>query len=310
MVRQAQIVVGVDGSPPSRAALEWAAHRVQRGGSSLLLVHSVPDFLVSPGHDEYESVRAALEGMLTSEAASAREFAPGVEVQTILQFGEPALVLAELSASSAMVVVGNDRSADVHGEGFGAINLQLATIGRCPVAVIPARRGQANDGVVVGIDGSPQSMAAASFAAAEAVDIEQELTVVYVSPAAALPAQAAAAGPAIGQLDDTRGRMILETVVAAVRARHIHLTVCERFVHHDVPARALIDAGRGAAMLVVGNRGRGATHQAIRGSAIHELLQHVPCPVVLTPQDYADAAAGHHQDHDTLSPSPTPLEGS
>lgn len=291
MVLEPQIIVGVDGSPSSRAALEWAASRAQRQKSPLLLVHAVPDFLVSPGRIEYHSVRDALQGLLDSEVNRAREFAPSVEVKASLHFGEPAQVLAEQSFGSVMVVVGTDRTADVHGEGFGAVDLQLATMGHCPVAVVPARQSPVHAGVVVGIDGSTQSMIAAHFAAAEATRIEQDLTIIYVQSTVPLWLHSSTLGPAITQLDDARGRMILEAAVAALRARHIHLTVCERFEHDDVPARTLIAAGKSAAMLVVGNRGRGATQHALMGSAMQELLLHVPCPVVLIQQEYAGAAA-------------------
>ncbi|AIX99958.1 hypothetical protein ART_0360 [Arthrobacter sp. PAMC 25486] len=60
MVVAPRIVVGVDGSPRSRAALEWAALRAPRQTLSLLLVYAVPDYLVSPGRIECQSVRDAL----------------------------------------------------------------------------------------------------------------------------------------------------------------------------------------------------------------------------------------------------------
>jgi nucleotide-binding universal stress UspA family protein len=297
MVLEPQIMVGVDGSPASRAALEWAARRAQLQKRPLLLVHAVPDYLVSPESVEYQGLRASFEGMLNSEANCARGFGPGVEVRSSLLFGEPAQVLAELSARSSMVVVGTDRTADGHGGGFGSLNFQLAMIGRCPVAVIPARQSPANAGVVVGIDGSPESMAAAYFAAAEAARTRQELTVVCVSHSPARWAHPSTDGSGSTQQIDTQGRMILEAVVAAVRARHIHLTVFDRFEQHDVPARVLIEAGQGAAMLVVGNRGRGATHHALMGSATQELLLDVPCPLVLTQQEEAGSAAQQYKDH-------------
>lgn len=306
MVLEPQIMVGVDGSPASRAALEWAARRAQRQKLPLLLVHAVPDYLVLPERVEYQSVRGSLEGMLDSEANSVRGLAPAVEVRSSLLFGEPAQVLAELSARSSMVVVGTDRTADAHGEGFGAVDFQLATSGRCPVAVIPARQSPVRTGVVVGIDGSMQSLAAAHFAAVEAASIGQDLTIIYVASTVPLWLHSSSLGPAIAQQDDAQGRIILESAVAAVRARHIHLTVCERFEHDDVPARTLIAAGTGAAMLVVGSRGRGATQHALMGSATQEMLLHVPCPLVLTPHEYAGLTVEQGSDHGPVRPTPSP----
>ena len=306
MVVAPQIIVGVDGSPSSRAALEWAALRARRLKHSLQLVHSVPDYLVSPGRIEYQSVRDVFEGLLHSEASRAREFAPAVDVHTSLHFGEPAQVLAEVSSGSAMAVVGTDRTADAHGEGFGAVNLQLATIGQCPVAVIPTRQSAVNAGVVVGIDGSPQSTAAAYFAASEATSTEQELTVIYASSAVAGWLRNSALGPTIVMQGETAGRMILESTVAALRARHIHLTVCERYEHDDVPARALINAGQTAAMLVVGNRGRGAVQRALMGSTTQDLLLHVPCPIVLTRPDNANNPEVQDSDDGVAPPAHLP----
>lgn len=307
MVVEPQIMVGVDGSPASRAALEWAARRAQLQKLPLLLVHAVPNYLVSAESVEYQSYRASLLSMLDSEANSVHEFAPAVEVRSSLHFGVPAQVLAELSARSAMVVIGTDRAGDVHGGGFGTLNFQLAMVGRCPVAVIPARPCPVTAGVVVGIDGSPESMAAAYFAAAEAAHTQQELTVICVSHSPARWVDPRADGLGRTEQIGTQGRVILEAVVAAVRARHIHLTVLGRFVQQNVPARVLIEAGKGAAMLVVGSRGSGAAHHAFMGSATQELLLHVPCPLVLTQQEEAGLAAQQYKVHgageDTLVPA-------
>lgn len=291
MVPEPQIMVGVDGSPASRAALEWAARRAQRQKLPLLLVHAVPEYLVMPERVEYQSVRAALVGMLDSEANSVRGLAPAVEVRSSLHFGEPAQVLAELSARSSMVVVGTDRTADDCGEEFGTLTFQLAMNGRCPVAVIPEPESSVSAGVVVGIDGSPESLAAAYFAAAEAARTRQELTVICVSHTPARWVRPSTGGSLGDQQIGTQGRIILEAVVAAVRARHIHLTVVDRFEQHDAPARVLIEAGKGAAMLVVGTRGRGATQHALLGSVTQELLVDVPCPLVMTQQEYTGTAA-------------------
>ncbi|MFQ4149425.1 universal stress protein [Arthrobacter sp. LAPM80] len=274
MANKQDIVVGVDQSSSSRAALAWGARRAERLRLGLLLVHVIPDYLVSPGNPEYRSVHDAIAGFLESEAGTARELAPAVHVQTRLVSGETVPVLVELSAGATMVVVGTDRTADSHGEGFGAVNLQLAMMGRCPVAVIPVQHTAVDAGVVVGIDGSAHSLAAAYFAADEAVETGKELTVIY--------AAGSSSGARMATRDDPTGRMILESTVSCLRARHIHLSVSDRFDSEDAPASALAGASQGAQMLVVGSRGRGAVQHAIMGSVTQDLLLHVPCPLILT----------------------------
>ena len=87
------------------------ARRAERLHLGLLLVHVIPEDLVSHGNPEYRSVHDAIAGLLESEAGRARELAPAVHVQTRLVSGETVPVLVELSASATMVVVGTDRMA-------------------------------------------------------------------------------------------------------------------------------------------------------------------------------------------------------
>ena len=282
MSKKQLIMIGVDQSASSRAALEWGARRAERLHADLLLVHVIPDYLVSPGNLEYQSVKVAIAGLLESEAARARELAPSSEVRTRLILGETVPVLAELSDDATMVVVGTDRTADVHGEGFGAVNLQIAMISRCPVAVIPSTSTTGHGGVVVGIDGSPHSMQAAQFAAAEAMTSGAELTLIHASRTHSGWLTSSALGPWIATRDHTAGRMILESAVASLRARYIHLTVCDRLDTENAPAKALIDAAQDAQMLVVGSRGSGAVQHALMGSVTQDVLLHVPCPLILT----------------------------
>jgi len=276
------IVVGVDQAASSRAALEWGARRAERFHVPLLLVHVIPDYLVSSGSMEFHVVQDAIAGLLESEATRARELAPTSEVRTRLILGETVRVLAELSHHAAMVVVGTDRTADVHGEGFGAVNLQIAMISRCPVAVIPVHPTTGHAGVVVGIDGSPHSMEAAHFAAEEALGSGAELTLIHASRTHSGWLTSSTLGPWIATRDHTAGRMILESAVTSLRARYIHLTVCDRLETENAPAKALIDAAHDAQMLVVGSRGSGAVQHALMGSVTQDVLLHVPCPLILT----------------------------
>ncbi|KUN80526.1 hypothetical protein AQJ66_25590 [Streptomyces bungoensis] len=47
------------------------------------------------------------------------------------------------------------------------------------------------------------------------------------------------------------------------------------------PAEALLEASRGAELLVVGNRGHGGFTEALLGSVTQHVVQHAPCPVVV-----------------------------
>jgi nucleotide-binding universal stress UspA family protein len=47
------------------------------------------------------------------------------------------------------------------------------------------------------------------------------------------------------------------------------------------PARVLLDAARGAQLLVVGSRGLGGFTEAPLGSVSQHCVDHAPCPVVI-----------------------------
>jgi nucleotide-binding universal stress UspA family protein len=51
----------------------------------------------------------------------------------------------------------------------------------------------------------------------------------------------------------------------------------------DDPAKALIRAGNGADLLVVGSRGLGANGDAVLGSVSHRVIRDAQCPVVVVP---------------------------
>lgn len=236
MLTQREIAVGVDGSPSSRAAVEWAAERAARLGLALHLVHVIPDYLVWPGHRQYDDVQQVLGDLLESEAVRARGIAPSAPVRTSLGHGEPSPVLAELSATSAMVVVGTDRNADAHGEAFGALNLQIATLAQCPVAVVPVRRHAGNGGVVVGFDGSAAARVAAEFAAHEAERDSQDLTVLFAPKAAHGWLRESSLGATLDREAEPGQRQLLADGVSLLRARHNQLKVQARFEKDALPA--------------------------------------------------------------------------
>jgi nucleotide-binding universal stress UspA family protein len=50
------------------------------------------------------------------------------------------------------------------------------------------------------------------------------------------------------------------------------------------PAGCLLDAAKGADLLVVGQRGLGGIAGLLLGSVSHAVTHHAPCPVVVIPE--------------------------
>ncbi len=142
-------------------------------------------------------------------------------------------------------------------------------------------------GIVVGADGSAHSRRALEWAAREAVLRAVPLTVITVHqiPAALrgsgmlyLPDHAAAEhGRLTVQLDAEK--------VLAELGHPVSVTVLARSGH---PADQLLEAARGADMIVLGSRGAGGFARLLTGSVSTQVSQHARCPVVIVPAEDRD----------------------
>ncbi|MBV2155158.1 universal stress protein [Kitasatospora sp. SUK 42] len=127
--------------------------------------------------------------------------------------------------------------------------------------------------VVVGVDGSAQSAAAAEWAAAQAHRSGRALRMVH-------------AGGAVAALPEEPGSRA-EPLPEAVRALHGHLAAalpdleisCEHVPGN--PAHQLIAAGEREGLLVLGSRGLGGFTGLLVGSIGLRAAAHAACPVVL-----------------------------
>ena len=161
-------VVGVDGSPSSKRALDWAARRVaERGGRLRLLC--VVDLLSAPTSTGHSSTRCRTpRGFSTNRRVACSRTHPALDVQTGWVDGRPVSELVKASATAELVVIGTDKSPDDVGPRVGTLPLSVAARSHCAVAVIPDLGSAHRRGVVVGIDRSPQSHAALAVAVREA----------------------------------------------------------------------------------------------------------------------------------------------
>lgn len=160
-------------------------------------------------------------------------------------------------------------------------------------------------GIVVGVDGSPASEAAASWAAREAVLRHIPLTLVHTINlfAGSWPELPHVEEVAMWQED--AGRRILDdalkiAVDSMQGGRPIPVDselVCAR------TAPTLIDLSRSAEFVVVGDRGRGALARNVLGSVSTNLVRHAHCPIAVV----KDAAA---PTSDSASPVLLGVDGS
>jgi nucleotide-binding universal stress UspA family protein len=139
--------------------------------------------------------------------------------------------------------------------------------------------------ILVGTDGSPQAANAVAWASELAKQLEAELVVIHVFETD--PAKLPGGYVVISEetLDDMRDRCqkTLETDWSAP-ARNAG-THWRPLLLDGNPAGSLIDFAERekAALIVVGNRGRGGLSELLLGSVGHHLVQHSPVPVTIVP---------------------------
>lgn len=132
------IVVGLDASPYSEKALEWATEEAKRSGRRLLLVnvwHWSAGVAASPmalvGAED-----AHTAGRQTLQRAARHAEAEGVPVATHLAEGSPAATLTEMAEDAAMLVVGRRGYGAVRHSLMGSVSKGCVEHSRCPVVVV------------------------------------------------------------------------------------------------------------------------------------------------------------------------------
>jgi nucleotide-binding universal stress UspA family protein len=135
---------------------------------------------------------------------------------------------------------------------------------------------------VVGVDGSRESEAALRFALEEAALRSLSLRVVC--------AWEASAGAYVGEAFAPTADAFVEAEHHAedvLRAALEHISnasvLVEALTIEGHPATVLVEQARGADLLVVGSRGRGAATTLLLGSVSQSLAHHAPCPLVIVP---------------------------
>lgn len=138
-------------------------------------------------------------------------------------------------------------------------------------------------GIVVAVDGSPASNAAASWAAREAAMREIPLTVVHAvtTPTAIWPPVPYPESLVV-RLEDEGKKAIMHAIKLAEEALPADrkLTINRELVYSS-PAPALIAMSEAAEMIVLGTAGRGLLARGVLGSVSAAVVRHAHCPVAV-----------------------------
>jgi nucleotide-binding universal stress UspA family protein len=275
------VTVGLDGSPESLSAADWAAREARRRGLPLHVVHvgeqqphtyepfaaeSVP----APGEDR--SAR-----MLREARASLAHRHTGLVVGTEQLDGPPDRVLAELAGPADVLVVGSRGLGRVAGHLFGSVATAVVARAQGTVVVVGEDNG-ADSGtgpdrdVVLGLhlpEGGADAVLEFAFDAAARRAVR--LRVVHGWTTAA---------PGAGE----EGATALEGALRPWREKFPGVEVVEEAVVGR-PGTHLADASRDASLVVLGRRRRHSPMGPYLGPVTHEVLHRAVAPVAVVPHD-------------------------
>jgi len=131
-----RIVVGVDGSPYSEAALRWALDeaKARDGSVSALFCWQIP-FLSIPGAFDREELEQTYKHYV-NEIVSKVAPSPAVPLATVVAEGDPAESLITAAADAELLVVGTRGRSPFAGLLLGSVSQRCAAASPCPVVLV------------------------------------------------------------------------------------------------------------------------------------------------------------------------------
>ncbi|BCB90052.1 universal stress protein [Phytohabitans suffuscus] len=276
------IVVGYDGSGDADAALRWALDDSARTGKPVSVVcgfelRPVPAPIgLAPTVWPDDTGRDEAEAAVAEATAKARRTRPDVRVSGSVIDGPATAGLVSQSRRAAIVVVGSRGQGGFAGLLLGSTSLAVCTHAHCPVVVVRAEP-TADGPVVVGFDDSDCARLAVEFGFAQASARGARLHLIH----AGSPPAPRSMPPDVDPQQWTRTEQArLSDVVADWRSRYPKVQAAVR-VTTGPAAASLIEASRGAQLVVVGSRGRGGLSGMLLGSVSQQLLHHAHSPVAV-----------------------------
>jgi nucleotide-binding universal stress UspA family protein len=289
------VVVGVDGSPGSKVAVQWAARDAELRNVRLTLVHVVPatagtwleaSLIPEWMRRQRERGRQMIDEALKIAGESCQRGSAQIDCEMPSAITVPALV--DLSKDADLVVVGCLGTGTLRGRHLGSVSSGLVYHAHCPVAVIhdgvELNADAARAPVLVGIDGSPESELATAIAFDEASRRKVGLVALHAwAPVGVFDTIVSFPGPGWPALRAVEDEVLAERL-AGWGERYPDVSV-QRLIVRDEPARQLVETAESAQLLVVGSHGRGGFAGMLLGSvsAAVVLLARVPVIVAREP---------------------------
>lgn len=285
------IVVGVDGTAASDAALAWAAERTDRFGP-VRPVHTWDYPLATWAPLPFGAAAAPpIEDMQLAarEAAErfARDLADVPHEAPDVRRGDPGTVLVDVARDAELLVVGTRSRGPVRSNVIGSVGRHCADHSPVPLVIVPVRDApvpsEASERIVVGVDGSDHSLDALRWALTNATeDAEISAITAWQTPVDGpilygvnrFDIRALKAG-AQATVNEATDKVCAELGVPATR-------VIRQIAEGD-PRWVLLSRSEVCDLVVVGRRGRTGLPHFFLGSTTTALIHKPRCPIAVIP---------------------------
>lgn len=286
------IVVGVDGSDSAAQALAWAAREAELHGWPITAVmawgfldqhHTIVGERFDPNYGKDDAL-TALDTYISQAVGPARS--GSVQRRAVCDLAAPGLL--DSAAGASLLVVGARGLGGFRGMLLGSVSQHCLHHATCPVAVVrhdgAATEGDAVERIVVGIDGSDTSGHALTWAVEEACLRQASLEVVHAWHVPYVGGYLYTAGALDPTAFEDAARSTLEAAIDGIDTTGL-AHPAKRILTNGGAASALLDAAKGADLVVVGSRGLGGFGGLLLGSVSHQVAHHATCPVVVVPRE-------------------------
>ncbi|WP_405533308.1 universal stress protein [Streptomyces avidinii] len=285
------LVVGVDGSPESRAAADWAAREAVRRDLPLRVVHAwLWQPLALPLVQDRGTEARRAEDILKEAEGELTDRYPGLTVTAEVLSDAVVPALLHAAKGAELLVLGTRGHSALAGFLLGSYGQQVIAAAECPVVSVRSAHGRpvalpGQGEVVVGQQGGVEESsevlriafeaAAARRAGLRAVRAWSLPPVYGYSPGSMWIAEQ------FGGLEPYE-KAALEQALEPWRPRYPEVDVVEH-VERGSAGHVLLTASSDAQLLVVGRKVRESSVGTRIGSVAHAVLHHSACPVAVVP---------------------------
>ncbi|GHE49463.1 universal stress protein [Streptomyces capitiformicae] len=287
---QPVVTVGLDGSPESLAAARWAADEAEKRKLTLRLLHAWPLLAPEPTRVPSEVDQNYWAKRLVHTARSELQARhPGLSIVGNLVADDAENALLHAATESEMIVLGSRGLAPVESYFLGDVSMPVVARAERPVVLVRAETPE----------GAPPAPASRVVVALKLHGSSDDLLDFAFHTAAARRAPLLAVHgrsvPLHARVPWGVDRDITEEITRDAQkqlSKALH-PWCEKYPQVDVtdgirlesPAKAVVRAAEGAALLVVGRRKQRPGLVPHLGPVAQAAIHHGHCPVAVVPHD-------------------------